>query len=275
MRILFTFLIMLLLAVVTGWLLQQSPGGVVFTYKEWIIQTSLVVFALVFIILFLLVYILLRLLTKLLRLPADFRRWSERRRRGLISAEQAKAKQLTTHAGLLQQAGSEQDSPVLEDAWRSIPNKLKKESSLLGTYVTERLRRGDSSGCEVMLRRALKKHWDPELVRLFGLVEGRNLKRQLQFAENSLSRFPRDAALLLTLGRLCKKHQLWGKARSYLEQSIEARPNPEACQELASLLERQGDHAAAARYYQQGLNMVTALPTATGPARIPHQRLQW
>ena len=119
-----------------------------------------------------------------------------------------------------------------------------------------------------MLRRALKRQWDPELARLFGLVEGRNLKRQLAFAENSLSRFPRDAALLLTLGRLCKKLQLWGRARSYLEQSNEAQPNPEACQELATLLEQQGEHAAARMYLQQGLNLATGA-AGTSMVRSP------
>ena len=257
MRILFTLLTVLLLAVALGWWLQDSPGAVIFTYKEWIIQTSLVVFALVSGVLFLVVYVLLRLLTKILHLPADLRRLSESRRRGLISAEQARAKQLTFQAGLLRQAGNGQDRAALKKAWRSIPNKLKKESSLIGAYVRERLRQGDSSDCEAMLRRALKRQWDPELVRLYGLVEGRNLKRQLEVAGNWLPQFPRDEALLLTLGRLCKKNHLWGKARSYLEQSIQARPDPATCQELATLLEQQGEHAAARSYLQEGLNLAT------------------
>ena len=267
MRLLFALLTLLLLAVALGWGLQQSPGEVVFTWRGWIIQTSLVVFVLAAAVMFVLVYALLRMLARLRRAPSDLRRWSESRRRGRVSAEQARAEQLAHHAGLLRQAGGGQDGPALEAAWRRIPNKLKKESALLGAYVTERVRLEDSSGCEPMLRRALKRQWAPELVRLFGLVEGKNLQRQLEFAENYLSRFPGDAALLLTLGRLCKKLQLWGKARSYLEQSIEVLPNPEACRELASLLEQQGDPAAAAKYYQQGLNIAIALPnTAILPA---------
>ena len=267
MRILFALLTVLLLAVALGWGLQQSPGEVAFTYRGWIIQTSLVVFVIIAAVLFLVAYALIRTLARLRRAPTDLRRWSESRRCGRVSAEQARAEQLTLHSGLLRQAGDGQDGPALEDAWRRIPNKLKKENALIGAYVTERLRLGDSNGCEVMLRHALKRQWDPELVRLFGLVEGRSLRRQLEFAEKRLSRFPRDAALLLTLGRLSKKLQLWGKAGSYLEQSNEASPNPEACRELATLLEQQGDPAAAAKYYQQGLNIATALPnTAILPA---------
>ena len=268
MRILFTMLTVLLLAVALGWTLQQSPGEVVFTYRGWIIQTSLVVFAIAFIILFFLAYVLLRALDRLLRIPSGLRRWSEHRRSVRMSAAATEAEQLSLHAGLLRQAGTEQDQKALENAWRKTPQKLKKKSSLIGTYVSERLRFGDGSGCEAVLRRALKRQWDPELVRLFGLVEGRNLKQQLEFAEGCLGRFPEDPYLLLTLGRLCKKNQLWGKARSYLEQSLQIRPDPVTCRELATLLEQQGEHDAASACFRQGLNLVTGA-TGTTLVRSP------
>ena len=128
MRVLFILLTALLLAVALGWILQQTPGGVVFTYKEWIIQTSLVVFVLAAVALFLLVYALIRTLARLRRAPTDLRRWSENRRRGRVSAEQARAEQLALHAGLLRQAGGGHDGPALETAWRRVPNKLKKDT---------------------------------------------------------------------------------------------------------------------------------------------------
>lgn len=270
MRLLFTLLTVLLLAVALGWVLQQSPGEVVFTYRGWVIQTSLVVFSITVIVLFLLAYVLLRALDRLLRIPTGMRRWSEHRRRARLSAAAAEAEQLSLHAGLLRQAGTEQDRQALEHAWRKTPQKLKKKSSLTGAYVSERLRFGDTGDCVAVLRRALKRHWDPELVRLFGQVEGRNLKRQLQFAEGCLRRLPEDPHLLLTLGRLCIKNQLWGKARSYLEQSLQLLPDPITCRELATLLEQQGEHEAAGACYRQGLNLVTsgrvAGATVTAPA---------
>ena len=259
MRALFIALGVLLFAVAGGWLLQQSPGEVMFAYKGWIVHTSLVVFVVFFSVLFLLAYVLLRFLGRLLRVPADMQRWSEHRQRGRISAAAAEAERLSYYAGLLRQAGSEPERKALDGVWRKIPQKLKKESSLISAYVSERLRHAGSGDCEPVLRRALKRQWDPELVRLFGLVEGKSLKKQLEFAEERLTRSPEDPALLLTLGRLCKRNHLWGKARSYLEQSIQAGPHPETCQELATLLEQQGEHAAARTYLQQGLNLATGI----------------
>lgn len=389
MRLLFVLLTALLLAVALGWVLQQSSGEVVFTYGEWMIQASLLVFVIIAAALFLLVYALLRLLGKLLRAPADFRRWSDYRRRlrsgkllnqgllsmmegdwqgaeqsfqkgaaisqaplvnylgaaqaayrrgdpercdrylslasrhddtgspavgiararlqlerqqviqandtlnslekrheqvtlmlletatemrdwtratgllkecvrrGLMTTDQAKAKRVAFYVGLLRQAGEDGDNASPEDVWRKIPNRLKKESVLVGAYAGERLRRGDASDCEPMLRRALKRQWDPELVRLYGLVEGCNPKRQLEFAEGCLDRYPEDPALLLTLGRLCKRNHLWGKAKNYLEQSLQVLPDPVTCRDLATLLEQQGEHDAARACFERGLNLAT------------------
>ena len=270
MRLLFTVLTVLLLAVALGWVLQQSPGEVIFTYRGWVIQTSLVVFAIAFSAVFFLAYVLLRVLDRLLRIPSGMRRWSEHRRSARLSAAASEAEQLSLHAGLLRRAGTEQDREALQNAWRNTPQKLKKKSFLIGAYVSERMRFGDAGDCVTVLRRALRRQWDPELVRLFGQVEGRNLKQQLQFARGCLGRHPDDPHLLLTLGRLCKKNQLWGKARSYLEQSLQLLPDPITCRELATLLEQQGEHEAAAARYKQGLNLVTsgrvAGETETAPA---------
>ncbi len=183
----------------------------------------------------------------------------ECKRTGALPAEQVQAKQLACYAGLLRQAG-EQGRAALEQTWRDVPGRLKKELFLVETYVTECLRRAAGRDCEALLRRALDKKWDAALVRLYGLVDSGSPERQLAAAEKFLTRFPEDAALLLTLGRLYKRNRLWGKARSCLEHSIAVQPNPEACQELAMLLEEQGDSAAAARYYQEGLGIATGLP---------------
>lgn len=191
----------------------------------------------------------------------------ECKRTGALPAEQVQAKQLSCYAGLLRQAGAERGRAALEQTWRDIPGSLKKELFLVETYVMECLRCADRGDCEALLRRALDRKWDAALVRLYGLVDSGNPEQQLAVAEKFLARFPEDAALLLTLGRLYKRNRLWGKARSCLEHSIAVQPNPEACQELAMLLEEQGDSAAAARYYQEGLGIATGLPLGGAAAR--------
>ena len=184
---------------------------------------------------------------------------SELERGGLFPQEQIMTKRSEAYAGLLREAGDSAVLGSLEKVWRGIPNKLKKHFYLIEVYVTQRLRFPDTKDCEPLLRQALKKQWDEVLVRLYGLIEGNDSVKQLATIEGSLSGHARDPALLLTLGRLCIRNRLWGKARKYLEDSIEAKPNPEACHELAILLEKEGDHAAATIYYQKGLALATTI----------------
>jgi len=51
------------------------------------------------------------------------------------------------------------------------------------------------------------------------------------------------------------RHQLWGKARSYLEASLAIRPVPEAYRALGQLMARVGEAQSASVAYERGLAM--------------------
>ena len=186
-------------------------------------------------------------------------------RKKLLRPEEIRAQQLTAYTGLLQLAGKTGDRNRLEEVWKNIPRNLQKELYILEVYINERLRFPGTGDCEELLRNVLKNQWDAAIVRLYGLVKGDDGSKQLAFAERLLKSHARDPILLLTVGRLCRRNSLWGKARTCLEESLAVQPGPEAYQELATLLESQGDHAGAAECYQKGLNLATGVSaTAAG-----------
>ncbi|MCE6982513.1 heme biosynthesis protein HemY, partial [Pseudomonas frederiksbergensis] len=115
---------------------------------------------------------------------------------------------------------------------------------------------GAESEAEQALRTALKRQYESHLARLYGLVRGGDLARQLQTAEGWLKEHPDDPSLLLTLGRLSLQNRLWGKARDYLESSLRVQRNPEACAELARLLASLGDAERSNQLFQEGLGML-------------------
>ncbi|HKK16321.1 MAG TPA: heme biosynthesis HemY N-terminal domain-containing protein [Gammaproteobacteria bacterium] len=188
----------------------------------------------------------------------------EIQRHKLLPRENIVARQLEAYAGLLREAGDAVDKNALERIWQEIPKKLRSELYLLEVYTMEKLRFADAADCEPLLRKVLKRQWDSEIVRLYGMVQGADPGGQLSFAEGLLSGHARDSVLLLSLGRLSMRNGLWGKAESYLKESIQAHPLPETYRELAILLEKQGDYSAAASYYQQGLSLATELPRHDG-----------
>ena len=123
-------------------------------------------------------------------------------------------------------------------------------------YAEQLRQLGAQGEAEEVLRGALKRSYDSHLVRLYGLLRGKDPVKQLQTAEGWLKAHPADPSLLLTLGRLCLQNSLWGKARDYLENSLKLQRNPEACAELARLLAQLGETDRSNQLFQEGLNLL-------------------
>ncbi|MBL8495005.1 MAG: heme biosynthesis protein HemY, partial [Rhodocyclaceae bacterium] len=102
-----------------------------------------------------------------------------------------------------------------------------------------------------LLERWLDGQWDSALAELYGECRGGDLLERIARAETWLKRQPRDARLLLALGRLCLQNELWGKAQSYLEASLSVESLRATHVELAQLHERLGRGDAAQRHYRE------------------------
>lgn len=158
------------------------------------------------------------------------------------------------------------DGEAVISAWKNVPKNYKKDVGMLETYYSSLIRTGRHDKAEKDLAADLRREWRPQLVRLFGVVDGIDAPRQLKKAEGWLKNHGEDPDLLLAAARLCLRNELWGKARSYLETVISIRPTPEAYQEYGRLLNRLGEGDAAADAYRAGLSLVAHSPV---PA-VPH-----
>lgn len=144
----------------------------------------------------------------------------------------------------------------LQRAWQQLPSAQRQEPALVLAYAEQLRQLGAQGEAEEVLRGALKRSYDSHLVRLYGLLRGKDPVKQLQTAEGWLKAHPADPSLLLTLGRLCLQNSLWGKARDYLENSLKLQRNPEACAELARLLAQLGETDRSNQLFQEGLNLL-------------------
>ena len=158
---------------------------------------------------------------------------------------------------------------ALQQVWQAMSTAQHQVPELLAVYAEQLRQLGAEGEAEELLRHFLKQHYDTALVRLYGLLHGRDLGKQLQAAEGWLKQHPQDAGLLLTLGRLCLHSQLWGKAKDYLESSLVFQRHPETCAELARLLAQLGELERSNSLYQEGLRLLDArLCTPVLPAAI-------
>jgi HemY protein len=140
--------------------------------------------------------------------------------------------------------------------WSQIPKATRLRPILLKVYVEHLIAAGDAMAAEPLLREALKYQWDNDLVTLYGALETANTSQQITYAESWLRHHDKDAVLLTTLGHLCLRNRLLGKAQQYLEASVKLQPSAKVFQILGDLFVQTGELAEANEYYRRGLQLV-------------------
>jgi len=167
-----------------------------------------------------------------------------------------------TYRALLSLDGMKPDA--LRTAWEAMPTRARQRPALICAYAGALARAGASDEAATQLGVALERGWDPELARGYGLVPSADPRRQLMLAESLLARHANEPELLLALGRIALRNQLWGKARDYLESSLKLAPRPDTCAELARLCEHLGEtehsRALLARAVRGSVGELPALP---------------
>lgn len=176
------------------------------------------------------------------------------KKHGEMDLERYEETERAVLAHLLQEAAGKNDVAALKAVWEQVPRE-RRSGKLLEICAKELVRLREFENAEALIRDALRFEWSPTLVRLYGRLELPNPERPLAAAEGWLRNHEKSAELLLTLGRLAMRCQLWGKARAYLEASIGSEPMPETYCELARLLTYMEEPELAADYHKKGLEL--------------------
>jgi HemY protein len=143
------------------------------------------------------------------------------------------------------------DPAALEAHWTKIPaaDRQRPEIALEGAHLLNRA--GRPRAAALALEAALVHHWDERLLDEYARTVVAPARERIERAEGWLKTHPQDPALLRCLGLLCLREQLWGKARSYLEESLRLRQHPATLLALARLAETTGQEAEATRLYRE------------------------
>lgn len=157
------------------------------------------------------------------------------------------------------------DLASLDEAWRKIPEALRRDTRVAQAAAQSYLSRNAGEHAAAMIERSLDHLWDSDLAGLYADCAGPSVSadgvalRQIERAERWLAAHRSDAALLCTLGRLCARRSLWGKARNYLDASISVEPTVEAHLAAAQLHEQLGEVDAAQKHYRESLELALKL----------------
>jgi HemY protein len=169
--------------------------------------------------------------------------------------EPVQAEQLRINAHLENLKRRAQDAQGLKDCWQKISAADKQNGKIALAAARSFLALGAAQAAVEIIESSLDRQWDSELARLYGDCQGKEPVKQIERAEKWLAAHARDAALLLTLGRLCAQQGLWGKAQSYLEASLAVEPSSEAHIALAQHLEKANSLDEACKHYRKSLEL--------------------
>lgn len=151
------------------------------------------------------------------------------------------------------------DAESLRRVWNSIASEDKKKAYVVLRAAQAFNARGLHEEAATIVETALLLEWDDRLVRAYresaGSESSATLLAQIENCEAWLKKRPTNAELALTLGSLCLKQKLWGKAQRFLEQALsdaaEARMVREAHLKLAQLHDALQNPEEAANHYRQ------------------------
>lgn len=149
--------------------------------------------------------------------------------------------------------------------WDELPGSMRRDEHTIRAYAELLARGGDEAQAETLLRKVLRNHWSDELVALYGRVSGAKPDEQLLVAERWLQDRPNNPELLLALGRLSLRNELWGKAQEYFETSLKLRRSHETLAELSRLNAHMGHDEDSLRQLMDGLVRDTGLPELPMP----------
>lgn len=139
--------------------------------------------------------------------------------------------------------------------FNSMPKSLQHHIDLIIPYGHYLLNHRYNSQTETLLRNALRKEFHPRLIELYSHIPAN--EQQVAFIESLLKKNSHCAPLLLCLAQQAMTKQLWGQAKTYLEQSITVYPSPQAYEALGILDEQLGNPVAACAHYKTGLQLTT------------------
>jgi len=160
-----------------------------------------------------------------------------------------------TYRHLLQERGDAKDREGMDELWKKIPKAYRQKPTVVKSYIRQLIHFGDAEVGAPFVRKYLKQNWSDDVVAMYSEFDIDGHKKGLAQSEKWLKEYPDSPGLLAMAGFLNAKAELWGKARSLLEQSLAIKAAPQTYKLLGDVLIKMDDPDAATASYQEGLRI--------------------
>lgn len=183
------------------------------------------------------------------------------KRQSVLDEKNFKALQVKTYCGLLTNIDPKLSAKVriqkLEAIWSGMPRSLRQIAEIIAAYSHGLATADAPEKALSLLTKALKSNWHPSLLQAYGRLEIKDGTKQLAKGEQWLATYSDDPQLLFALGGICRRMGFLGKAKDYMQSTIDIAPTVQAYHELAAVLELLGDTSSSSEVYRKGLRFAT------------------
>ena len=150
---------------------------------------------------------------------------------------------------------------VIVEAWKAFSKESRFDAAMAATVATRLISIGCFDEAKEVIEETIDARgiegWDSQLAAIYAACKTNSTLAQIERAERWLRQHARDAVLLATLGKLCMRQALWGKAQSYLEASVALEPSLDAHMTLARLMEQLGRNDEAIRHVRRSAELAS------------------
>ena len=154
------------------------------------------------------------------------------------------------YLAILNESSNYQNSDKTNQIWAEVPKSSKIDSEILSVYLSNLINNHQDDLALSIMESTLKKQWLPQILKMYSQATSSDLIKQLSTAEKWIDSHPKDSELLLCCGILSYRNQFLGKAKNYLEQSLQISPQRSVYCELAKVCEALGNQSLAISYYR-------------------------
>jgi HemY protein len=148
----------------------------------------------------------------------------------------------------------------LNTLWSGAPRARRKQPETIAAFARRAAAFGQTLAAMDEIETAQRREWNEELALCYSEIGPAELATRTRHAEAWLAIAPNSAALLTTLGRLCRDQKLWGKGIQFLDRAVEISDSAMAWEALGDCQVGAGEEARANRCYANALLILRGKP---------------
>lgn len=155
----------------------------------------------------------------------------------------------------------ELDVAQVPTLWQRLPRSFQSDPVFIHVYAQALMKLREGQDAEKLLRKAIEKQWNEDLVRLYGKVELRDPNKQLSLAEKWLKNHMESPGLLAALGDISERLGFDEKAQWYYEASLSLAPSVQTLTALGTHWEKLNRPELGGEYFKKAFALLSSNPS--------------